>query len=645
MCMSAPEVLHRVENKLQAIKEQRFGTGAESVPEAIYVDADTWLAPATFDSQDQWLAAADKVLAGKIDVFNIHDYDLGVEPRWNTDPKTGIHAPLVFGKTMDYRDEAVVGDIKYLWEPSRHLQFVALCMAYKISGQAHYYEAFRKQLISWFDQCPYMMGPQWVSSLEVGIRLLNWSICWQLLGAMEEEPFAGEQDQQFRQRWLESIYQHAHFINGHYSRYSSANNHLIGEASGVFVASVTWPYWEQLADWGNTARQILEAEASAQTYSDGVNKEQAISYQQFVLDFLLLPYLSARETSQPFSKNFETVIESMMEFLSAMVDINGNVPMIGDADDGYAVKLDYSDHFCPYRSLLATGAVLFGRQDFKSKAGAFDDKSLVLLGQQGQEAFTAMAAPAVAPIKTSFPEGGYYLMGEAFNEPGEIRLWMDAGPLGYGGIAAHGHADALSVYLAVKGREILIDPGTYAYHTEKKWRNYFRGTSAHNTVELDGQDQSQIGGNFMWLRKAQSWVEQFSSQDEEPSICAYHDGYDALKDPVRHQRQVKYTLGDKTFHISDIITCNNGHTAKQFWHFSEHCEVELQSASTVKITNDTVSVTMACDPGLNLQLLSGSDELPLGWVSRRFDHKSPSVTLVAEMRVTGTTQLHTKIII
>ena len=61
------------------------------------------------------------------------------------------------------------------------------------------------------------------------------------------------------------------------------------------------------------------------------------------------------------------------------------------------------------------------------------------------------------------------------------------GPLGFTSIAAHGHADALAMVLSIGGDELFIDPGTYAYHTEQKWRDYFKGTSAHNTVRIDGQ--------------------------------------------------------------------------------------------------------------------------------------------------------------
>ena len=89
----------------------------------------------------------------------------------------------------------------------------------------------------------------------------------------------------------------------------------------------------------------------------------------------------------------------------------------------------------------------------------------------------------------------------------------DAGPLGYQTIAAHGHADALAFTLSVGGLEFLVDPGTYAFHAHGAWRQYFRGTAAHNTLRVDGKDQSESGGDFMWLKKARAACTLYSSSD------------------------------------------------------------------------------------------------------------------------------------
>ena len=71
---------------------------------------------------------------------------VGTPPRWNRDPKTGIEAPLEFGKLLDYRDADVVGDIKYLWEPNRHLHLVTLAQAWVLTGRRIYLEVLQEHL-------------------------------------------------------------------------------------------------------------------------------------------------------------------------------------------------------------------------------------------------------------------------------------------------------------------------------------------------------------------------------------------------------------------------------------------------------------------------------------------------------------------
>ncbi len=174
--------------------------------------------------------------------------------------------------------------------------------------------------------------------------------------------------------------------------------------------------------------------------------------------------------------------------------------MIGDADDGYVVKLAAEPGFSPHISQIVTGAVLFGREDLASKAGALDGKTATLLGVEAVRRLAQLRIRGRHGFRPrmQFPESGYYLLGTAFETPDEVRLLVDSGPLGYLSIAAHGHADALSFVLSIGDREILVDPGTYAYHTEPSWRRYFRSTLAHNTVGIDGEDQSVQAGNFMW---------------------------------------------------------------------------------------------------------------------------------------------------
>ncbi|HSN19649.1 MAG TPA: heparinase II/III family protein, partial [Usitatibacter sp.] len=312
--MTPAEVGHRVV-KAAAMRIERWGLAAVDVPAPdLSRRAVPWIgAGAGFDAS-AYAAAADRIAAGRLDVFALEDADLGTPPRWNRDPKTGIEAPLAFGKQLDYRDPRIVGDIKYLWEPNRHLQLVTLAQAWALTRDERYARAFREQLESWFEQCPFRMGANWSSSLEAGLRLVNWALAWQLLGGVDAPIFAGAGGEAFRARWLDSVYRHAEFICGHLSLHSSANNHLVGELAGVFTAAIAWPHWERSRRWLGRARALLEREALRQNAPDGVNREQAVSYQQFGLDLLLLAYLAARANGIVLSKEYRGRMEAMLEY-------------------------------------------------------------------------------------------------------------------------------------------------------------------------------------------------------------------------------------------------------------------------------------------------------------------------------------------
>jgi hypothetical protein len=319
--------------------------------------------------------------------------------------------------------------------------------------------------------------------------------------------------------------------------------------------------------------------------------------------------------------------------------------MFGDADDGYAVRLSQEPDFCPYRSLLATGAILFGRGDFKAKAGRLDDKTRWLFGADAERDYDALPAePQALPVRRAFPDGGYYILGCDFETDREIRGIVDAGPVGYLSIAAHGHADALAFTLSVGGREFLVDPGTYAYHTQKKWRDYFRGTTAHNTVVVDGENQSEIGGNFMWLRKAVARCEMWESNAEMDHFVGMHDGYQRLEDPVVHRREIRLDKHARHFFVTDTLECSGAHRVECFWHFSENCEVSVDG-NTLTAANDGRRIRMTLsNPELRFDLCRGQSELPCGWISRSFDVKAPTVTARVALEVNGTTSITTEIV-
>jgi hypothetical protein len=647
-CMTPAEISHRTLRSLSMHAERAGLLAREPVPPPELVPAPRpWIHASARVDAARYLAAADRIAAGRLDIFALRDAGLGSPPRWNRDPKTGLEAPLIYGKLLDYRDPGLVGDIKYLWEPSRHMHLVTLAQAFALSGDVRYSGIIQQHLESWIDACPYRLGPHWASSLEAAVRLINWSVTWQLIGGARSPLFDNDRGARFRHRWLEAVYQHAQFVRSHFSLYSSANNHLIGEATGLFIAALTWPHWPRMRAWLPQAKAILERESLLQNAPDGVNREQAASYHQVTLDFLLLALMAGKANGHWFSVSYESRLEAMLEYLASIIDVGGNVPMFGDSDDGLIVRLAQDEGFCRYRSLLATGAILFWNDDFRAKAGELDDKTRWLVGGEADVAFHERSGgPTRLPVRQAFPQGGYYILGCDFETPGEIRLIADAGPLGYQTIAAHGHADALSFTLSVAGREFLIDPGTYAYHTNSLWRQYFRGTSAHNTVRLDREDQSQSGGNFMWLRKARAGCSFWSSDQNHDLFQGWHDGYMALADPVMHRRRIGLVKAARHIVIDDILEMSSEHLVEIFFHCHEECSI-TQTADGYTLRRGSVALALRL-PRLAQaasEVVRGSESPILGWVSRRFDEKQPAPTIVWRACITGHAVVRSEIIV
>jgi len=210
---------------------------------------------------------------------------------------------------------------------------------------------------------------------------------------------------------------------------------------------------------------------------------------------------------------------------------------------------------------------------------------------------------------------------------GLLRAVADAGPLGYTTIAAHGHADALSFTLSVGGREFLVDPGTYAYHTQERWRQYFRGTSAHNTVRVDGRDQSEQGGNFMWLEKARAGCGLWLSSAEKDSFEGWHDGFMRLDDPVKHRRLLELDKAARCIVIEDSLEMAEAHEVELFFHFAEQCRVDAVAGGYL-IERDGITLRLVLPANGSAELYRGSLAPVAGWVSRGFDRRQPTSTIV-----------------
>jgi hypothetical protein len=571
--------------------------------------------------QEELIAGADAAAGHRLSFFNVKEQFLGDPIDWNRDHVAEVSTPRIFASAIDYRDFAVVGDCKNVWEPSRHHQLVTLGRAYRATGRREYAVEAAAQLASWLDQCPYGVGMQWRSGLELGIRLINWVWAWELIAP------AGVLDEALSGRLLDSVDRHLWEIARKYSYGSSANNHLVGEAAGVYVGSRYFAMLRRSGRLGASAKARLIKQIAAQTYEDGGDKEQAIGYHLFVAQFFLIAGLVGRWSGDEFPPAYWQRLEKMFEFLAAMGQGGKNLPMFGDGDDGYV--LDLGGGANDWRGWLAAAAALFNRPDFAAVAGGPSQTAWWLLGD-----VSVAAAPQPALASRAFEQTGYYLLQSGAGGV-QASAVFDCGPLGFEPLAGHGHADALSLVLRLNGQDVLVDPGTYDYFTYPAWREYFRSTAAHNTIEIDHQSQSVMQGLFLWGQKARVRCVSWNPSARGGEVAGQHEGYTRLSDPVGHRRIVSLDGGAGSLQIRDDLACKSSHEAAIWFHFGERCHLVSHSGSSLLIEVDGLRLELVMDKQLEIQTFHGSQAPLAGWVSRRYHLIEPSLGVVGRCRVAG----------
>ena len=591
---------------------------ADAVPPPV-----CWIQPPGDVQVAAYVKEANRIAAGEIKIFRGDYVQVALPIEWNRCPRTGLDTSRVPAHSVDTQDPSKVGYIKFIWELNRHLHWVTLAQAYALSGEREHLDVLAVQLESWLDQCPPGMGPNWTSVHEHGLRLVNWSAVWQLIGGREAPIFAGKAGQRLLARLLDSIRTQVLSIAAEYSRYSSANNHLIGELTGVYIASRTWPCWPEVRREGIRALRQLERQIQLQTTCDGVNREQAFGYLSTVFDMFVCVERCARAHGDAVSAAYMDRLAAMCMFARSLMARGGAVPRVGDSDSGQLMRLNPVSLACEHVSMLQLGALLFNRPEWVA--------DLRHGREEAQWLFATPAGHATDRVPMlSFPDGGYELFEADVGLPTEIKGLVDVGPLGYLGIAAHGHADALQVCMAMGGRPILVDPGTFSYWHDAQLRAYFRGTAAHNTARIGECDQSQSGGPFMWVRKAHVKLLNVEREaDGGLDLSAEHDGYRRLASRFSHWRRVRFEPVNRRLTIEDRLRGESEETLEIHWHFHPEVEVERCDGG-VEIRSSGRILRLLLDGdivGASLELIEAQETPPLGWYSRRFGHIEPSRVL------------------
>lgn len=561
---------------------------------------------------EQTIERADRICEHRFDLLGHEDIKYGPEIDWHLDAVHGKRAPLRPWFQVRYLDFGEVGDSKVTWELNRHQHLILLAKAYLLTAEPRYAEELFCQWYNWQQHNPYGIGINWASSLEVALRSLSWLWIWHLLRGSSVVPTTFSHD------LCRALMLSARHVERFLSIYFSPNTHLLGEGMGLFAIGSSLKGSSHARRWQQRGWDIVLREAQRQVRPDGMHFEQSTYYHVYALDMLLHCRMLAAAMTTTVPQALDDTIERMLEVLSAFAGA-GQVPSIGDDDGGriFDPRRNRARHLT---DPMATGAALFNRADFKVVATDVCEETIWLLGTRGTKRFDQLEKCEHTAVPFALGPSGFYVMSSS--RPTPQRLVIDAGPHG-AGRAGHGHADALSVELSINHRPVLVDPGTFTY-TDGVVRDHFRGTSAHNTVQIDGLSQSEPFGPFGWKCLPQTYVDRWVTGSTFTLFSGWHTGYRRLPSPVTHRRDVLY-LKPHFWLVREVLDGCGVHQCDVFWHFAPGVVSEVDGGAIFVGETSSLQVLFATDQAWTQEIVSD-------WSSPVYGRREHSRTLRFSLR-------------
>jgi uncharacterized heparinase superfamily protein len=573
------------------------------------------------DGEAAIVADAERILRHEFDLLGSGPKCFGPQLPWHEDFKTGRVWPLQYSPDIQYNELDRPTDVKVPWELSRCQHFPRLGQAYWLTDDERYAREFVDQVSDWIRRNPWGYGVNWACAMDVALRAVNW-----IWGFYFFAGSAACRDSAFRARLLRSLFLHGDYVITHLEKGPVNGNHYLSDAVGLIVLGCFFRGAPKARRWLETGRAIVFEEMLLQVTGDGVDFEASMAYHRLVLELFLTAYELLRLQGEQIPAPQLTRLERMIEFVEAYTKPNGHAPLIGDADDGRVQMLgrqSTNDH----RYMLSSGAVIFGRSDFKARAGELWEESFWMFGPEAARRFDAI--PDAPPDDTSraFPEGGFFVLRDR-----RTHIVIDCGNVGMRGIGGHGHNDILSFELVLDGVSIVTDCGAYLYTASREWRNRFRGTSFHNTVQVGEEELNRfVSPDNLWQLRddatpdAVNW--RFTAARDR--FTGAHLGYQRLANPVRHVRTVVLDRDRGAVLIDDELQGMGAHDITSRLH--------LDPAARCAIVDGDVRVAVGGDERWVLPV-DGFADLRVGveggWVSPTYGIKHATDVVTFSGRVT-----------
>jgi Heparinase II/III-like protein/Heparinase II/III N-terminus len=493
-----------------------------------------------------------------------------------------IHAgvELDLGRHPDWVGSGLVDDVEWRIEWVKLYEGLDLAHAFALTGEADYLTTWEDLVESFCDQVDVGADVADVSAR----RLLNWLYAWRRFA--DAPTYTGLRPG-LAQRLAQRIADDADHLR---HNLTAQRNHRTLELYALLIVGLSLPDSDPgLAEF---ALQQLGENLQTDVWSDGVHRECSTDYHCIVLRSYLGAIANARAAGLDLPQGYADRVSLALDFAMHIQRPDGLTPSFSDGD------------IVDFRGLLSLGAELFGRDDLRWVASG-----------------GSVGAPPVA-LDATFPVGGYLTARSGWGAGSrayidEAFMMMDAGPIGDGG---HGHYDQLSIELHAHGHSLVVDPGRYTY-ADNPWRQWFKGTQAHNTVTIDELDQTPYRHAAPKKPTSRARLIRRVSRDDFDAIEA---DVTSPQHEVVHTRRVLFP-GRAYWVVHDHVRGDTNHRYAARWH------LPAEAQGRVNVIEDSNQTTI-CTPGGRLVVPAGlTVEIEPGWVSPSYGikHQAPVVVVHA----------------
>jgi uncharacterized heparinase superfamily protein len=389
----------------------------------------------------------------------------------------------------------------------------------------------RALALDWIGRHRLRAGAVGWDAYPISLRLLNW--CGYFFGRERERTAA---DPDFEARLWHSLWLQAEWLRRH-PEWHLLGNHLLENAVALAFCGSCFE-GDAARSWLRAGRELLRHELPEQILPDGGHFERSPMYQARAF-YVLMALLDAG--AEEVRELVEAPLERMGRALASLCHPDGGIALLNDSALGAQPATG---------ELLAWWSRVAGR------------------------------APPVAPLGPfALPETGYYGAREAAGH----YLVCDAAPIGPDHLPGHAHGDIFSFELSLGGRRVVVDAGVFGYEADER-RRFARSTRAHNTVEIDGEDQCEFWAAFRVARRGRPRDVVFGRRPGGFALEGWHDGYARLAGAPRHARRFAWHA-DGVLLVRDQVLGRRCARACSRLHLHPDCRVEQIAGAAARVAH------------------------------------------------------------